>query len=123
MKDAPYEPVSPESEHDLSGRLLGEFQLLRRLGRGAMAEVYLAEQSKLRRQVAVKVLRSDLARDDSYVRRFHHEAQAAASLVHANIVQIYDVGCVDGVHYIAQEYVQGMNLAQWLARHRTANTE
>src|SRR5271155_945210 len=78
---------------DLSGRLLGDFQLVRRLGRGAMAEVYLAEQASLRRPVAIKVLKSQLAHDETYVRRFHHEAQAAASLVHANIVQIYEVGC------------------------------
>ncbi|HEX5499194.1 MAG TPA: protein kinase, partial [Thermomicrobiales bacterium] len=85
-------------EADLSGRQLGDFRLLRRLGRGAMAEVYLAEQGSLRRQVAVKVLKSRLAADETYVRRFHNEAQAAAALVHANIVQIHDVGSVDGVH-------------------------
>ncbi len=82
-----------------------------------MAEVYLAEQSSLRRQVAVKVLKRELAKDETYVKRFQREAQAAASLVHANIVQIYEVGCVDGIHYIAQEYVQGQNLREWMARH------
>jgi serine/threonine-protein kinase len=81
-----------------------------------MAEVYLAEQGSLRRQVAVKVLKSRLAADGAYVERFHHEAQAAASLVHANIVQIYDVGEAEGVHYIAQEYVQGLNLQEYLVR-------
>ena len=104
------------ADADLSGRQLGNYQLLRRLGRGAMAEVYLAEQISLRRQVAFKVLRSNLATDASYVQRFHREAQAAASLIHANIVQIYEVGCVDGVHYIAQEYVQGSNLGELLVR-------
>jgi serine/threonine protein kinase len=101
---------------DLSGRELGDYRLLRRLGRGAMAEVYLAEQVSLRRQVAFKVLKRSLAADPSYVRRFHNEAQAAARLVHANIVQIHDVGCLDGVHYIAQEYVPGQNLRQLLTR-------
>jgi len=105
-------PLDP----DLSGRQLGGYRLLRRLGRGAMAEVYLAEQVSLGRQVAFKVLRSTLATDAIYVQRFHHEARAAAQLVHANIVQIYEVGCHDGIHFIAQEYVQGANLAELLAR-------
>lgn len=82
-----------------------------------MADVYLAEQCSLSRQVAVKVLKSHLAADETYVRRFQREAQAAAALVHANIVQIYDVGCAQGAYFIAQEYVQGMNLRQWIARH------
>ncbi len=107
------EPVAT----DLSGRQLGDYRLLRRLGRGAMAEVYLAEQGSLNRQVAVKVLKRELARDQTYIQRFQREAQAAASLVHANIVQIHEVGCIDGVYFIAQEYVQGLNLRQWMARH------
>lgn len=102
---------------DLAGRQLGDFQLLRRLGQGGMAEVYLAEQVSLRRQVAVKILRPELASDETYLRRFEREAQAAAALVHANIVQVYEVGRRDGLHYIAQEYVQGQNLREWLARH------
>jgi serine/threonine protein kinase len=104
------------AEPDLSGRRLGDYQFLRRLGRGGMAEVYLAEQQSLRRQVAIKVLRSTLAGDEAYVRRFHHEAQAAAKLVHANIVAIHEVGCAEGWHYIAQEYVPGQNLRQVLTR-------
>lgn len=106
------EPLEP----DLTGRQLGDFRLLRRLGHGAMAEVYLAEQCSLKRQVAVKVLKSRLAQDATYVKRFEREAQAAAALVHANIVQIYEVGQADGSYYIAQEYVQGVNLRQWIAR-------
>jgi serine/threonine-protein kinase len=101
---------------DLSGRQIGDYRLLRRLGRGAMADVYLAEQGSLRRQVAFKVLKRELAADQTYVRRFHMEAQSAAALVQANIVQIYEVGCIDGVHYIAQEYVEGQNLAQFISR-------
>src|SRR5438105_4477117 len=103
-------------EPDLSGRRIGDYQHLRRLGRGGMADVYLAEQLSLRRQVALKVLRKNLAGDDAYIRRFQHEAQAAAKLVHANIVQIYEVGCIDGTYFISQEYVPGQNLKQLLAR-------
>lgn len=110
-------PTGPEPESNLTGRRLGDFLLLRRLGRGGMAEVYLAEQGALKRQVAFKILRSDLARDPHYVSRFHFEAQAAARLVQANIVQIYDVGEIEGFHYIAQEYVKGQNLKQYLHRH------
>ncbi len=101
---------------DLSGRQIGGFHLLRRLGKGAMAEVYLAEQPQLKRWVAVKILKPELAGDAAYVRRFEREARAAASLVHANIVQTHEVGHVDGLHYIVQEYVQGQNLRDWLAR-------
>jgi tRNA A-37 threonylcarbamoyl transferase component Bud32 len=101
---------------DLSGRQIAGFRFLRRLGRGAMAEVYLADQPSLGRQVAVKVLKSKLAADETYVRRFQNEARAAAALVHANIVQIYEVGSVDGLHYIAQEYVQGQNLQELMTR-------
>jgi serine/threonine-protein kinase len=77
-----------------------------------MAEVYLAQQVSLGRQVAFKVLNEDLARDPNYVRRFNHEARAAAALVHAGIVQIYEVGEDQGVHYIVQEYVPGRNLGE-----------
>jgi len=106
----------PNRSAGLAGRKLGDFHLLRRLGSGAMADVYLAEQTTLRRRVAVKVLKAELAGDSTYLRRFGREAQAAASLVHGNIVQIYEVGRHEGSHYIAQEYVQGENLAQWIRR-------
>ncbi len=113
--DQPAQP-DPQPQVDLSGRQLGDYRLLRRLGKGAMAEVYLAEQKSLGRQVAFKVLKAELARDSTYVRRFEMEARAAAALVHGNIVQIYEVGHLAGVRFIAQEYVPGQNLAQLLAR-------
>lgn len=97
---------------DLVGKKLKDFFILRRIGRGAMADVYLAQQLSLGRQVALKVLNPELARDPNYVRRFDHEARAAAALVHGSIVQIYEVGQENGVHYIAQEYVAGRNLGE-----------
>ncbi len=106
---------------DFSGREIGEFKILRRLGVGAMADVYLAEQPSLRRQVALKVLRPDLAQDETYLERFRREAQAAAKLIHANIVQIYEVGSESNVHYIAMEYVPGLNLRQWLQKNGPAD--
>jgi len=81
-----------------------------------MAEVYLAQQNSLARKVAIKILRPNLARNESYVRRFLNEARAAAALVHPNIVQVYEVGVCEGLHYIAQEYVAGQNVRQLLAR-------
>ncbi|MHB8900853.1 MAG: serine/threonine-protein kinase [Thermoguttaceae bacterium] len=112
-------PTRTASGVDLSGKQLGDYNVLRRLGRGAMAEVYLADQISLGRQVALKVLKSELASEPTCVQRFRREAQAAASLIHANIVQVHEVACIDGVHFIAQEYVQGVNLHQYLTRHGT----
>lgn len=109
--------IDSTPDPDLSGRQIGDYHLLRRLGRGGMAEVYLAQQNSLDRPVAFKVLHHNLADDENYVRRFHHEARAAANLAQANIVQIYEVGNEDGVHFIAQEYIQGQNVKQYLNRH------
>ena len=106
---------------DLSGRHVGGFHFLRRLGRGAMADVYLAEQVHLKRWVAVKILRPELADDKTLsASASSAEAQAAASLVHANIVQIHEVGHVDGLHFIVQEYVQGQNLPRLAGPQRAA---
>jgi serine/threonine protein kinase len=104
--------VPPES----SIKTLGEFRIIRPLGRGGMAEVYLAEQTSLHRSVAIKVLRAELLADKTIVKRFEQEAKAAAGLIHPNIVQVYAFGQQDGIHYIAQEYVQGLNLRQFLNR-------
>jgi len=81
-----------------------------------MSFVYLALQQSLQRKVAIKVLKSELAEDESYVKRFEREAQAAAKLTQGNIVQIYEVGHTDGYHFIAQEYVAGRNLRQYIGR-------
>lgn len=102
---------------DLTGKTIGDYRVIRRLGRGGMAQVYLAEQLSLRRNVALKVLHANLAGDLSYIERFRREAQSAAGLVQANIVQIYEVGEVEGYHFIAQEYVAGRNLRQYLGRY------
>lgn len=107
----------------LVGSRLGDYQLLRKLGRGGMADVYAARQLSLGREVALKVLRPDFARDKDYIHRFRREARAAAKLNHPNIVQVYDVGNVDSVHYIAQELVDGENLRQSLDRNGVISTE
>jgi serine/threonine-protein kinase len=96
--------------------MLGEFRILRRLGQGGMAEVYLAEQTSLKRNVAIKVLHPDRVADGSYLKRFQTEAMAAGSLNHPNIVQVLMIGEQDGIQFIAQEYVPGMNLREFLTR-------
>lgn len=98
------------------GAELGEFKLLRRLGKGGMADVWLAEQTTLKRNVALKLLRSELMEDDNYVKRFQTEAKAAAGLNHPNIVQVYTVGCEKGQHFIVQEYVHGQTLKALLVK-------
>lgn len=106
---------------DLSDCVLDDFRLLRRLGSGGMAQVYLAEQMSLGRTVAIKVMRSDLDPDDTHEQRFEHEARAAAGLNHHSIVQVYAVGQADGIRYIAQEYVHGLNLRQYIQRRKPPN--
>ena len=107
----------------LVGSRLGDYQLLRKLGRGGMADVYAARQLSLGREVALKVLRPDFARDNDYIHRFRREARAAAKLNHPNIVQVYEVGNVESVHYIAQELIDGENLRQLLDRRGVIGTE
>ena len=108
--------ASPQAFPDLTGRVLGGYTIIRRLGHGGMADVYLATQESLGRRVALKVLKPVLAQDTNYVRRFHNEAKSVAALVHPNIVQVYEVGECDGLHFIAQEYVPGDSLRQRLLR-------
>lgn len=109
-------PASAGSGH-AAVRMLGGYRLLEPLGSGAMADVFLAEQVSLGRMVAVKVLRPDArgGLPERIVERFLQEARAAASLVHGNIVQIHEIGCIGGVHFIAEEYVAGPNLKRWLS--------
>ncbi len=95
---------------NLVGAMVDDYQVLRRLGRGGMADVYVARSQSLDRQVALKVLKRQLAGDADYVERFRREARAAAKLSHPNIVQVYSVGRDQDHHYIAQELIDGGNL-------------
>ena len=92
----------------------GRYELLRRIARGGMADVYLARDASLDRQVAVKVLFPEFADDPSFVERFRREAKAAANLNHPNIVGIYDWGQEQGTYYIVMEYVVGRSMADVL---------
>ena len=92
------------------------YQIIKSIGEGGMANVYLAFDTILERNVAVKVLRGDLANDEKFVRRFQREALSASSLSHPNIVEVYDVGEDDGIYYIVMEYIEGKHLKQLLKR-------
>ena len=96
--------------------LADRYRIVSPLGSGGMADVYLAEDERLGRQVAVKVLKARLAADAEFVERFRIEAQAAASLNHPSIVAVYDRGTAEGTTYIAMEYVRGETLKQRLRR-------
>src|SRR5437660_4953793 len=99
---------------DLTGQTLGDFQILRKLGQGGMGQVYLAEQVSLKRKVALKLLRPEMAANPKALQRFKREAEAVARITHANIVQVYQISEVNGLQYMALEYVEGRNLREYL---------
>ena len=92
------------------------YQIIKSIGEGGMANVYLAYDTILDRNVAVKVLRGDLATDEKFVRRFQREALSASSLSHPNIVEVYDVGEDNGNYYIVMEYIEGRHLKELIKR-------
>ncbi len=96
----------------LVGRRVGHYQILSLLGAGGMGEVYLAQDQRLRRKVALKRLPSYFTEDRERLRRFEQEACAASSLNHPNILTIYEIDEVDGTHYIAAEYIEGETLRE-----------
>ena len=95
------------------------YEIIRSIGEGGMANVYLGYDTILDRNVAIKVLRGDLSNDEKFVRRFQREALSASSLAHQNIVEMYDVGEDDGVYYIVMEYVDGKTIKQLLKKRGT----
>jgi len=95
------------------------YEVIRSIGEGGMANVYLGYDNILDRNVAIKVLRGDLSNDEKFVRRFQREALSASSLAHPNIVEMYDVGEDDGTYYIVMEYVEGKTLKQLLKKRGT----
>src|SRR5690625_1534584 len=101
----------------LIGRLLNErYKIKSMIGGGGMANVYLADDTILDREVAVKVLRLEYANDEEFITRFDREAQAASSLSHPNIVNIYDVGEEDHILYMVMEYVEGFTLKEYIQK-------
>src|SRR5438445_12849571 len=92
------------------------YKIVRKLGAGGMADVYLAEDQELGRRLAIKILNDRHAHDDQFVERFRREAKNAAGLSHPNIVSIYDRGEADGTYYIAMEYLEGRTLKELIVR-------
>ena len=112
-------PVLPEtvelrddSHESLLGRYIGPYQVINQLGRGGMGEVFLAQDTRLGRKVALKMLPAAFTQNPDRVSRFEREAKAASALNHPNILTIYEIGQSDGVHFIATEFVDGMTLRQ-----------
>jgi len=101
------------TQDTLAGTLFAErYRVVRKLGGGGMADVYLAEDQELGRRVAVKILHARYANDEQFVERFRREATHAAGLSHPNIVSIFDRGTADGSYYIVMEYVEGRTLKE-----------
>ena len=100
----------------VSGAKLGNFEILELIGRGGMGEVYRARDSRLKRDVAIKVLPAGLARDPDRISRLEREARAAGGLNHPNIVAVYDIGCEGDTYWIATELVAGESLAKVIER-------
>src|SRR5471032_2731455 len=106
--------TSSSAQDKMIGRSVGKARILKRIGRGGMGDVYLCQHPDYDKAVAIKILPPDLTRNDELLQRFRREADAAARLDHPNLVEIYDVGEENGLHFILMAYVDGMNLQEHL---------
>src|SRR5262249_50225772 len=106
----------------LDSGALGDFRLVREVGRGGMGVVYEAEQISLRRRVALKVLPFAATMDPRHLQRFRNEALAAATLQHPHIVPVYAVGQERGVHFYAMQFIDGQTLAQFIQQQKASAT-
>mgnify|MGYP002647435160 FL=1 len=103
---------------DMIGKILGgRYEIIEKIGEGGMAEVYKAKCHLLNRYVAVKILKPEYAKDETFVKRFRREAQSAASLTHANIVSVYDVGAEGDINYIVMELLESKTLKDYIEEH------
>ena len=99
----------------MTGRVIGHYQILEKIGAGAMGEVFRARDERLQREVAVKLIRPTSSANTDHIRRFEQEARAAAALNHPNIVAIYDIGLDQGIPYIVCELLEGKTLRKRLS--------
>src|ERR1043166_5849559 len=93
-----------------AGAKLGRYEIRAKIGEGGMGEVYLARDTQLDRDIAIKILPAQIARDQQRLHRFLQEARSAAALSHPNIAHIYEIGEADGGYFIAMEFVEGLAL-------------
>lgn len=108
--DVAAEMFSSKSRSEMIGRQIGQYKILSHIGTGGMGEVFLAEDSKLERRAAIKFIRPEIAQMPDQLRRFLQEAKTASSLNHPNIITIYEIGEIDGIQFIATEYIEGKTL-------------
>src|SRR5712691_9959335 len=102
-----------------AGANLSHYRIVSKLGEGGMGEVYLAEDTRLHRKVALKILPAELAANQDRMRRFTQEATAAAALNHPNIAHIYEIGESEGTHFITMEFIDGVTLRDKIHREQS----
>jgi serine/threonine protein kinase len=115
LTDSPSAPsVSADMTSIVSQALVGKYEVLEIIGKGGMATVYKAKHKTLDKIIALKVIHQNLTHDDEFIERFYREAQLGATLDHPNIVKVFDVASLGGVHYIAMEYLDGQDLRTYV---------
>jgi serine/threonine protein kinase/Tfp pilus assembly protein PilF len=117
------ETIEAESKHLERGQTFGHYEIIDQIGEGGMGEVYLAKDTRLNRQVALKLLSAHVTEDKNRASRFQQEAFATSALNHPNIVTIYDIGAWQGSDFIATEFVNGITLRSLLGRKKTSVSE
>jgi serine/threonine protein kinase/TolB-like protein/Tfp pilus assembly protein PilF len=105
------------------GSSINQYKIISRLGGGGMGEVYLAEDTRLRRKVALKLLSNNITKNEDWVLRFEQEARAASSLNHPNIITIYEIGQTEESHFISTEFIEGVTLRQYLKQNSATPSE
>jgi eukaryotic-like serine/threonine-protein kinase len=115
--------LEEQQAESMIGQVIGPYRILGPLGAGGMGEVYLAQDARLGRRVALKLLPACFTRDEAKVRRFEQEARAASALNHPNIITIYEIGQAEGIHFIVGEFVEGCTLRELLTSRRMTVNE
>src|SRR3989442_10244092 len=111
--------ISDNQKRSMVGRLIGHYEIIELLGAGGMGEVYLAQDPRLDRKIALKLLSAYSTKDTARLRRFEQEARSASSLNHPNILTIYEIGQADGLHFIATEFIEGVTLRERMTGFRS----